>query len=143
MVARFFLFIVLVLTCGYVFAQDSANGVYPGANLDPKVDYRYCGPPKRNAKGEIIRSSSVLKKFQEIHPCPSTQLTVGACPGWAKNHDVSLACGGCDAVFNISWIPVDTKACAGPHCVDRYERKINALSPPVPDTAACVNELVP
>lgn len=109
----------------------------------PLDETRYCGPPKRDAKGQIIRRADVLAAFQRIHPCPSTGLTKGACPGWAKNHDRSLACGGCDAVSNMSWMPNDIKACAGPHCVDRYERKINALEPPIADTAACVNEVVP
>jgi hypothetical protein len=108
--------------------------------LSPLKEYRYCGAPKRDKTGAIVRSGAVLKAFQQIHPCPSTGLTSGACPGWQMNHDRSLACGGCDAVSNLSWLPVDTKTCAGPHCTDRYEREINALVPPLPDTAACVNK---
>ena len=111
--------------------------------LDPLQEVRYCGPPKRDASGTIIRSQQVLAAFQKIHPCPSTGNTKGACAGWAKNHTLPLACGGCDAVFNLAWMPVDIKSCAGPHCIDRFERKINAAYPPFPDTAACINTIVP
>lgn len=109
----------------------------------PLDETRYCGPPKRNAAGAIVRRADVLATFQRAHPCPSTGLLVGACPGWQRNHVVPLACGGCDAVSNLAWLPTDIKACAGPHCVDRFERRINAATPPLPDTAACVNVLVP
>lgn len=111
--------------------------------LDPLVEYRYGGAPMRNAEGAIVRRADVLAAFQRIHPCPSTGLTTGACPGWQKNHDRPLACGGVDAVSNLSWYPISIKTCAGSHCVDRYERKINALTPPVPDTANCGNVIVP
>ena len=113
------------------------------ASADPLIETRYCGAPKRNAAGVIIRRADVRAAFQRQHPCPSTGLTTGACPGWQKNHDRSLACGGCDAVSNLSWIPTDIKTCSGAHCVDRFERRINATSPPQPDTAACVNVIVP
>ena len=110
---------------------------------DPLVETRYCGAPVRLADGTIRRRADVLAAFQRLHPCPSTGLRTGACPGWQKNHGLPLACGGCDAVSNISWIPVSIKTCADPHCVDRYERKISASTPPQPDTPACVPALVP
>ncbi|MEY8688479.1 MAG: hypothetical protein AB9M53_01190 [Leptothrix sp. (in: b-proteobacteria)] len=113
------------------------------SSLDPLTEYRYCGAPRRNPDGSIHRSAAVLAAFQRIHPCPSTGKTTGACPGWQMNHDRSLACGGCDAVSNLSWLPVDTKTCTGPHCTDRYERSINALVPPIADTAACTNKVIP
>jgi len=68
--------------------------------------------------------------------------TTGSCPGWAIDHVVSLACGGADIVANLMWLPNSIKSCADPHCKDRFERKIYALSPPIPDTANCVNEVV-
>ena len=118
-----------------------------GAGCDPLTECRYIDPRteviKRDANGTIIRRADVIAAFRKIHPCPSTGLYKGACKGWAINHDRSLACGGRDEVSNLSWMPTDVKACAGAHCVDRYERKINALSPPIPDTANCVNEIVP
>ena len=113
------------------------------AMAGPLTETRYCGAPARNADGSIKRSAAVLAAFQRIHPCPSTGKMVGACPGWARNHNLPLACGGCDSVANLSWLPNDIKSCAGAHCVDRFERKINALTPPIPDTGACKNEVVP
>ena len=106
----------------------------------PLDETRYCGPPKRDADGIILRSALVLRSFQNLHPCPSTGLRTGACPGWAKNHTVPLACGGCDSVSNLQWLPVDIKACAGAHCVDRFERKIYASG--IIGTEACLWEIV-
>lgn len=111
--------------------------------LDPLLETRYCGAPVRLADGTIRRRADVLAAFRKVHPCPSTMLFGGACPGWAMNHSLPLACGGCDAVGNLAWLPTDIKSCAGPHCVDRFERKINASTPPQPDTANCVNVIVP
>ncbi len=131
---------LFVLTALWAFPSE-------GATLDPLIEYRYINPAageviKRDAKGTIIRRADVIIAFRKIHPCPSTMLFVGACPGWAINHDRSLACGGRDAVSNLSWMPTDIKTCAGAHCVDRYERKINALAVPISDTANCVNVIV-
>ena len=98
---------------------------------------RYCGAPARNADGTIYRSHTVMSAYRKAHPCPATGLYKGACPGWALNHSVPLACGGCDAVSNLMWMRNDAKL-----IVDSYERKISALNPPIPDTAACVNQIV-
>lgn len=106
------------------------------------TDIRFCGTPVRDANGDIIRSSRVLSDFQKLHPCPSTGLPTGACPGWAKDHVISLACGGCDAVFNLQWLPNDQKSTAGAHAKDRYERKIYYPLTPTPGTEACVKEIV-
>ena len=100
-------------------------------------DPLYCGPPKRDANGTIMRSAAVIREYRSIHPCPSTGLLTGACPGWALNHTRPLACGGCDSVANLTWMRNDAKK-----IVDGYERKIFALTPPIPDTAACVNQIV-
>jgi hypothetical protein len=83
------------------------------------LEHRYCGQPKRNAANEIIRSSAVRAEFQKQNPCPSTGLRFGSCPGYAVNHDRALACGGCDAIFNLSWMRNDAKKLH-----DSYERKI-------------------
>ena len=112
------------------------------AGTTPYEETRYCGPPKRYANGYIKRSSIVLKHFQAIHPCPSTGLPTGKCPGWSMNHVLPLACGGCDEVSNLQWLPNDIKSCVDDHCVDRFERKINALNTPIADTANCINEVV-
>jgi hypothetical protein len=47
------------------------------------------------------RSRTVAREFQREHPCPSTGLTSGPCPGYWKDHIVPLACGGPDAVSNM------------------------------------------
>jgi len=124
-----YLFMLLVATTAYA---------------DPALEEtRYCGQPLRNTDGSIHRRSDVIAAFKRLHPCPATLKTVGACPGWQANHVVPLACGGCDAVSNLVWVPTDIKTCSQPHCVDRYERRISAATPPLSDTAACVNVVVP
>lgn len=105
-------------------------------------DPRFCGEPSRDASGTIVRSSKVLSDFQKLHPCPATGLAKGACPGWAKDHVIPLACGGCDAVWNLQWLPDDQKSVAGAHAKDRFERKIYYPLTPTPGTDACVKELV-
>jgi hypothetical protein len=47
------------------------------------------------------RSRAVAREFQREHPCPSTRLTTGACPGCWKDHIVPLACGGPDLASNM------------------------------------------
>ena len=96
------------------------------AQPNPYQELRYCGPPARDASGTIIRSSSVLSAFQRAHPCPSTGLKSGSCPGWAKDHVVPLACGGCDAVYNLQWLPNAMKSAAGVIPKDRWERVVYA-----------------
>jgi hypothetical protein len=49
------------------------------------------------------RSRTVARDFQREHPCPSTRLTTGACPGYTKDHIKALACGGADAIWNLQW----------------------------------------
>jgi hypothetical protein len=53
------------------------------------------------------RSRAVTREFQREHPCPSTGLTTGACPGYWKDHIVPLACGGPDAASNMQWQTVE------------------------------------
>ena len=110
------------------------------AAANPLLETRYCGEPKRNASGEIIRRADVLAAFQKIHPCPSTGLKTGACAGWQKNHGAPLACGGCDSVSNLNWVPTIIKTCSAWYCIDRYERKIydNGIA----NTDACTNVIV-
>ena len=108
------------------------------AHANPLVEERYCGAPQRNPDGSIHRRSAVIAVYRHEHPCPVTGKITGACPGWAINHVVPLACGGCDAVSNMMWMRNDVKK-----IVDGYERKINAATPPYPDTDACVNKVLP
>jgi hypothetical protein len=63
------------------------------------------------------RSREVTREFQREHPCPSTGLKSGACPGYRKDHIVPLSCGGPDAVSNLQWQTIsDAKT------KDRWER---------------------
>lgn len=93
-------------------------------SVQPLIEQRYCGAPARNADGSIRRRADVLAAFQRAHPCPSTGKTTGACPGWAKDHVIPMACGGCDAVSNLQWLPNAMKSAAGTLPKDRFERLI-------------------
>jgi hypothetical protein len=64
------------------------------------------------------RSRAVAREFQREHPCPSTRLPTGACPGFWKDHILSLACGGPDAVSNMQWQTI-----ADARAKDGWERK--------------------
>jgi hypothetical protein len=96
-------------------------GVHAGA-LD---ETRYCtATPHRDVDGSISRRADVLRAYRHLYPCPSTGKTRGACPGWNLDHTIPLACGGCDSVSNLSWLPVEIKRCAGDYCKDRWERRV-------------------
>jgi hypothetical protein len=56
-----------------------------------------CGLIPLSASAREYRSATVKHEFQLTHPCPSTGLTSGACPGYIKDHIIPLACGGPDA----------------------------------------------
>lgn len=122
-----------------IIAVSCVPGSYSAETLS---DPRFCGAPVRDADGDIIRSTKVLRDFQKIHPCPSTGLPTGSCPGWAKDHVVPLSCGGCDHIGNLQWLPDDQKSVAGAHAKDRFERKIYYPLSPVPGTENCTFELV-
>lgn len=65
-----------------------------GAEDDP----RFCGPPARYDNGEIVRSQSVLREFERLHPKPQDGRR------WYRDHVIPLACGGCDSVSNLQWL---------------------------------------
>ena len=106
-------FVVLCLVSAHALADPAL------------IETRCCVTPIRDADGTIKRRADVLRAFQKIHPCPSTGLTTGACPGWAKNHAVPLACGGLDIVSNLYWVPNVLKSGSGIYPIDRFELKIN------------------
>lgn len=87
-------------------------------------DARFCGTPERNADGTIKRSSSVLREFRRLHPCPSTGLTSGPCPGWRIDHVIPLSACGCDRIENAQWMPRVLKDGPGTLPKDRWERRI-------------------
>lgn len=102
---------VLLIACGAQAAPD------------PMRETRYCGEPKRDARGRILRRADVLNAFASRYPCPATGLPQRSCPGWAIDHVIPLAVGGCDAVRNLQWLPHGLKSCAG-NCKDRWEREV-------------------
>lgn len=116
---RFLVLVALALFSVDVSSQPTS--VTPVAALE---EMRYCGAPARNADGSIRRRADVLTAFRRNHPCPITGLSTGACTGWSIDHVLPLACGGCDAVSNLQWLPVQIKSCPGTACKDRWERKI-------------------
>lgn len=85
-------------------------------------DLRYCGPAKRDDNGNIARSSVVIREFRELYACPSTNKRTGACPRWEIDHVIPLACGGCDTVANLQWLPTTIKRAPGKTAKDRWER---------------------
>lgn len=92
------------------------------------TDSRICTTQEtvvRDKNGKIKRSMSLLRDYQSIHPCPSTGKTTDSCPGWALDHVIPLACGGCDSIENLQWLPNEIKSAAGKYPKDRWERKIN------------------
>lgn len=92
---------------------------------DPLKETRYCAEqPARDAGGKIARRADVLREFKRLYPCPSTGRSTGPCPGWNIDHTIPLACGGCDSIPNLSWLPVEIKRCAGQFCKDRWERRV-------------------
>jgi hypothetical protein len=132
--------IMLILACLLLAAWgDAKAGSLAGS---PYEEMRYCGPPKRGALGEIIRDQKAIYYFRKIHKCPSTGLKTGACPGWSIDHPVPLACGGCDAVSNMAWMPNTIKTGKSKYSKDRWERKVYAR-PDIYDGHNCKFEVIP
>lgn len=135
------LFVLMLTACGSLLQYEGAGLKIPQSlmtSADPDlIETRYCGPPKRDAKGRIKRRAAVITAYKKDHPCPSTGLYgEGTCENYSLNHTIPLACGGCDSVSNLSYMRNDVKK-----IVDSYEREISALNPPIDDTAACVNKV--
>lgn len=102
-------------------------GLVLATSLLATEEIRYCGPPARDVNGAIIRRADVQRAFRKLHPCPVTGKTTGACPDWSMDHVWPLACGGCDAVWNMQWLPNALKSARqtiAPGPKDRWEREI-------------------
>ena len=127
--------LILLLAFIMGFAFNAITSAFAAGHL---TETRYCMPIVRDASGVIVRSTAVTREFQKIHPCPSTGLTYGPCPGWQRQHDIPLACGGCDRVSNMTWAPIEIKTCREWYCLDQFERRIygkypntNCTAPPL------------
>lgn len=57
----------------------------------------------RDSHGRVKRSSAAKDEFKKQHPCPSTGLTSGACPGYTVDHVRPLKEGGADSPSNMQW----------------------------------------
>lgn len=124
---------VLLLLAVICFLSGTSSPVFSTTMTDD----RYCGEPRRDASGDIYRSYAVRAAFVRAHPCPVTGQTTGPCPGWQVDHVIPLACGGCDAVNNMQWLPETIKTQKGGK--DGFERKIYGGQ--VPGTACGVPPL--
>lgn len=71
------------------------------------------------AEAKIPRSAAAKAEFKRVHPCPSTGLSRGACPGFVVDHVHPLCAGGADHPGNMQWQAVsDAKK------KDRAERRL-------------------
>ena len=57
--------------------------------------------------GAADRSRVLRAEFQRHHPCQSTGLSRGACPGWQVDHREALVCGGRDELANLQWLTIE------------------------------------
>lgn len=107
---------------------SSTFAILPAVGMEGAIeDVRYCGEPARHASGTIKRSQTVIKRFAETFPCPATLEPTSVCLGWAIDHIIPLANGGCDSTVNMMWLPDELKSCAGKLCKDRWERHYHAF----------------
>jgi hypothetical protein len=67
----------------------------------------YCASCAHDSRGHIKRSSTARGEFKRIHPCPSTGLSKGACPGYVIDHIQPLKRGGADKPDNMQWQTVE------------------------------------
>lgn len=109
-----------------LFTLLFAANVYANHGIDHYEETRYCGVPERTSGGRIKRDRKVIREFRKIHACPSTGKLgyTEPCPGWALDHIIPLANGGCDSVSNLQWLNNEIKSGAGEFPKDRWEREV-------------------
>jgi len=64
------------------------------------------------------RSGAAKAEFQRANPCPATEQSRGACPGYVIDHIKPLCAGGPDHPDNMQWQTVEEGKAK-----DREERK--------------------
>jgi hypothetical protein len=73
----------------------------------------------------IPRDRSEVRAFRIEHPCPSTGLTRGSCPGYVVDHRIALCVGGLDRRENMQWQTVeDAKAKDKWECSPGWEQRL-------------------
>lgn len=67
------------------------------------------------------RDGAQVRAFRKLHPCPSTGMTRGACPGHVVDHVWPLCGGGEDSPRNMQWQTI-----ADAKVKDRAEKRLCA-----------------
>ena len=57
----------------------------------------------RTSDGKIARSKWAVTLFKRQHPCPTTGLSKGLCPGYVVDHAQALCKCGADRPINLRW----------------------------------------
>jgi hypothetical protein len=108
-----------------IFVMFASTTTLAAVTTDDLIDHRL------GAIELVSRSSTVLNHFKKIHPCPSTGLKTGTCPGWNIDHVIPRHCGGRDSVSNLQWLPESIKRTSDSDNKDRWERKVYCYPRPV------------
>ena len=67
----------------------------------------FCETCEGGASGHIRRSPAARRTFQASHPCPATESTTGACPGYVVDHILPLKRGDADDASNMQWQTIE------------------------------------
>jgi hypothetical protein len=70
----------------------------------------------------LARDPAQVRAFRKSNPCPVTQKTTGACPGFVVDHIVPLCFDGADLPGNMAWQEVRAS-----YKKDVFERQACAL----------------
>ena len=56
------------------------------------------------AEARPSRAALARDQFQHAHPCPSTGMAIGRCPGWVLRYIQPLCAGGTVSAGNLQWL---------------------------------------